>query len=191
MKLKRIFDIIFSFLGLILFSWLVFLSWIIASIETRSNGFFMQKRVGKYGKPFNIIKIKTMHNAGSSRKIMIDNLRITKSGRFFRKTKIDELPQLYNVLIGKMSFVGPRPDIFGFADKLKGEDRKILSILPGITSLASLKYKNEEEILSKKNNPDKFNKDVIYPDKVRLNLEYIKERSFVLDLKIILRTLFG
>ena len=190
MRFKRTFDIIFSFLGLILLSWVILLSWLIASIETKSNGFFFQKRVGKNKIGFNIIKIKTMYDNGKSNDIVLDNLRITKFGKFFRRTKIDELPQLYNVLTGKMSFVGPRPDVFGFADKLEGEDEKILSISPGITSLASLKYKNEEEILSKKNNPEKFNKDVIYPDKVRLNLKYIKEWSFLLDLKIILKTLF-
>ncbi|MBI96387.1 sugar transferase [bacterium] len=191
--MKRLFDITFSLLGLILFSGLILLAWIIASFETGSNGFFFQRRVGKNGKLFNIIKIKTMK---SNMRIdttvtTLGDMRITKSGRFFRKTKIDELPQLWNVLLGKMSFVGPRPDVPGFADQLTGKDKRVLDILPGITSIASLKYKNEEELLSKQSDPVFYNKNVIFPDKVKLNLEYIEKWSFWLDLKIIIWTVFG
>ena len=117
--------------------------------------------------------------------------RITKIGRFFRKTKIDELPQLINVLKGDMSFVGPRPDVPGYADRLQGEDRIILSVKPGITGPATLKYKNEEEILAKVDNPEKYNDEVIWPDKVRINKEYIKNWSLKRDIIYILKTIFG
>ena len=144
---KRGFDIVVSFLGLTFSWWVIFIAWVIATFETKSNGFFIQKRVGKNGKIFNVIKIKTMKKVeGVDTTITSSNdVRITKSGKFFRDTKIDELPQLINVLIGDMSFVGPRPDVPGYADKLEGEDRIVLSIRPGITGPASLKYKNEEE----------------------------------------------
>ena len=116
--------------------------------------------------------------------------RITISGAFFRRTKIDELPQLWNIFMGNMSFVGPRPDVPGFADKLQGEERAILSIRPGITSPATLKYKNEEKLLAKQSNPEKFNCEVIWPDKVAINLEYIQNWSLGNDLKYILQTVF-
>jgi lipopolysaccharide/colanic/teichoic acid biosynthesis glycosyltransferase len=115
--------------------------------------------------------------------------RITKSGRFFRRYKIDELPQLINVLKGDMSFVGPRPDVPGYADKLEGEDRIILTIKPGITGPATLKYKNEEEILAKVEDPVKYNNEVIWPDKVKINKEYIKNWSLKKDIEYILKTI--
>ena len=116
--------------------------------------------------------------------------RITKSGRFFRRFKIDELPQLFNIIIGDMSFVGPRPDVPGFADELSGEDRIILSIRPGITSPASLKYHDEEDILAQQEDPIKYNRSVIWPDKVRMNVLYIKQWSMLGDIRLIVRTIF-
>lgn len=120
-----------------------------------------------------------------------DDPRITKPGGFLRKWKLDELPQLVNVLIGDMSFVGPRPDVPGYADLLLGEDRRILSVRPGITGPATLKYYNEEEILAMVENPIEFNDKVIFPDKVKINLAYIKQQSFVGDMKIIIFTLLN
>ena len=189
--LKNIFDFIVSFLGLLFSWWLILLAWIIASIETKSNGFFIQKRVGKNGKLFNVYKIKTMKKVeGVDTTITSSNdVRITKSGKFFRKTKIDELPQLWNVFVGDMSFVGPRPDVEGYADKLEGEDRIVLSVRPGITGPASLKYKNEEEILSQQSNPKEYNDTVIWPDKVKINVEYIKNWSFKKDIQYIIKTI--
>jgi lipopolysaccharide/colanic/teichoic acid biosynthesis glycosyltransferase len=191
--LKRTFDIIFSFLGLLLTWWIILAAWLIASIETRSNGFFFQKRVGKDGKLFNVVKIKTMRNNSESGGTITtsDDARITRSGSFFRKTKVDELPQLWNVLVGDMSFVGPRPDVEGYADKLEGEDRIILSVRPGITGPASLKYRNEEQILSEKEDPKKYNDEIIWPDKVRINVEYIKNWSLKKDIGYIIKTIFG
>jgi lipopolysaccharide/colanic/teichoic acid biosynthesis glycosyltransferase len=117
--------------------------------------------------------------------------RITTSGAFFRKTKIDELPQLFNVLFGSMSFVGPRPDVAGFADMLEGEDRIILSVRPGITGPASLKYKDEEILLSSQDNPEYYNKNVIWKDKVQINKKYVSEWSFKKDIIYIIKTILG
>lgn len=190
---KRSFDIVVSFLGLTFSWWLIFIAWIIATFETKSNGFFIQKRVGKDGKIFNVIKIKTMKKVeGVDTTITSSNdVRITKSGKFFRDTKIDELPQLINVLIGDMSFVGPRPDVPGYADKLEGEDRIVLSIRPGITGPASLKYKNEEDILASQNDPKWYNDKVIWPDKVKINKDYIKNWSLKKDIQYIIKTVTG
>jgi lipopolysaccharide/colanic/teichoic acid biosynthesis glycosyltransferase len=169
------------------------IAFIVASIETRSFGIFTQKRVGKDGKLFNVFKIKTMKPIkGLDTTITTSNdMRITKSGKFFRDTKIDELPQLFNVLFGSMSFVGPRPDVKGYADELKGDDRIILSIRPAITGPASIKYKNEEEILAKVDNPKEYNDTVIWRDKVKINREYIKNWSLKKDIEYILKTFRG
>jgi lipopolysaccharide/colanic/teichoic acid biosynthesis glycosyltransferase len=190
---KNLFDFVFSTFGLLIALPIIFLAWLVASIETRSNGFFLQQRIGKDGKCFNVIKIKTMKKIeGIDTTITsADDARITKSGKFFRNTKIDELPQLWNVFIGDMSFVGPRPDVKGYADALEGEDRIILSIRPGITGPASIKYKNEEEILSQQANPKEYNDTVIWPDKVRINKEYIQTWSLKKDLQYIVQTVRG
>ncbi len=192
-SVKKIFDFMLALIGLFFTLWIIIIAWIVSSIETRSNGFFMQRRVGKDGVLFSVMKIKTMKivegvdtNITSS-----DDVRITKSGKFFRDTKIDELPQLWNVLIGDMSFVGPRPDVEGYADKLEGDDRIILSIRPGITGPASIKYKNEEEILSKEKNPQEYNDTIIWPDKVKINKEYIKSWYLKKDIKYIIQTVGG
>ena len=191
--LKRLFDFIVSLFGLIFSGWLILIARIVASVETESNGFFIQKRVGKDGKLFNVIKIKTMKKVdGVNTTITSSNdVRITKSGKFFRDTKIDELPQLWNVLIGDMSFVGPRPDVPGYADKLECDDLIVLTIRPGITGPASLKYKNEEEILSIQDNPKEYNDTVIWPDKVKINKEYIKNWSLKKDIEYIFKTVTG
>ena len=191
--LKRLFDIFFSFLGLVFSFIVIFIAWILASFETRSNGFFIQKRVGKSGQLFSVIKIKTMKKVDGIDTTITSSsdVRITKSGKIFRDTKIDELPQLWNVLIGEMSFVGPRPDVPGYADVLEGDDRIILSIRPGITGPASIKYKNEEEVLSLQKNPKDYNDNVIWPDKVTINKEYIRNWSLQNDIKYIIKTITG
>lgn len=188
---KRIFDVTFSIVGIILTWWLILIAYIIASIDTKSNGLFIHERIGKSGKKFNLFKIKTMKDDKSIKTTVTSSSdpRITPIGAFLRKTKIDELPQLFNILIGNMSFVGPRPDVPGYADELKGNQRKILKIRPGITGPATLEYKNEEEILEKKSNPEKYNREVIYPHKVSINLRYINNYSFIDDIKYILLTI--
>lgn len=193
LRLKRLFDFVISFLGLTLTSPIIFIAWLIASYETKSNGFFIQKRVGLHGILFNVVKIKSMKHVQGliTTNTSSTDLRITKSGAFFRRYKIDELPQLWNVLVGEMSLVGPRPDVPGYTDLLEGSDQIILYIRPGITGPASIKYKNEEEILSKQENSDLYNDSVIWPDKVKINKNYISNYSFVNDLKYILKTIFG
>jgi len=192
MSLKRSFDILFSLIGLLIFSWVIIINWLIAAIETKSNGFFTQKRVGKDGSLFTLIKIKTMKQiSGFDTTVTTKNdIRITKLGSFFRKTKLDELPTLWNVFIGDMSLVGPRPDVPGYADKLTGDNRRILQLRPGITGPATLKYANEEQLLANVDDPVKYNDEVIFPDKVRINLEYLDNWSLWLDIKIIIRTIF-
>lgn len=166
---------------------------IIHKVVMPDGGFlFKQKRVGQYGKAFNIYKIRTM-KAGSDNNLFVTTAnddRILPFGRWLRKTKLDEIVELINVLKGDMSFVGPRPDVEGYADKLEGEDRKILELRPGITGPASLKYINEEEILAKVDNPQQYNDEVIFPDKVKINLDYYYNRSFWGDIRIILNTIF-
>jgi len=188
---KRLFDIILSIVGLVLTWWIMLLAWIVATIETKSNGLFMQERVGKDAKMFYVFKIKTMKTIESIKTHVTtkNDRRITKSGAFFRATKIDELPQLFNVLFGSMSFVGPRPDVKGFADMLEGEDRIILSIRPGITGPASLKYRDEESILAQQDNPEAYNKDVIWKDKVQINKNYVKHWSLQKDIMYIIKTI--
>lgn len=189
---KRTFDLVFSALGLLAAWWLIVLAWVAASIDTRSNGFFIQKRVGRNGRTFQVVKIKTMRPIASFDTSVTrrGDPRITPLGTLFRRTKIDELPQLWNVFVGDMSFVGPRPDVPGFADQLQGEERAMLSIRPGITGPATLKYRNEEEILAAQADPEAYNRDVIWPDKVQINLDYIRTWSLGRDTQYILNTVF-
>ena len=190
--IKRSFDFMVALFGLLVTWWLILLAWVAASIDTRSNGFFIQKRVGRNGEIFRVVKIKTMHPVAAFDTTVTrrGDPRITPLGAFFRRTKIDELAQLWNVLFGDMSFVGPRPDVPGFADKLQGEERAMLSIRPGITGPATLKYRNEEELLAAQDDPEAYNRDVIWPDKVRTNLQYIQEWSLWSDCCYIFRTIF-
>lgn len=180
MTIKRIFDLFFSLFFVITFSPILILGYVLASMDTLSNGLFTQKRIGQYGVPFTIYKLKTLSPKTK---------KISTVGKLLRKSKIDELPQLFNVLLGNMSFVGPRPDISGYYDKLEGEFKKILELKPGITCEASIKYANEEMILEKEENPLQYNDEVIFPDKVKMNLEYYNKRSFWLDLRILFRTI--
>lgn len=153
---------------------------------------FKQKRVGRNGKLFTMYKFRSMTvgHGGSSVSVAGES-RITPLGAKLRRYKLDELPELWNVLIGDMSFVGPRPDVPGYADQLKGEKRDVLKLRPGITGPASLKYRDEEELLAKQLDPQKYNDEVIFPDKVRLNLYYLHHYSFPKDIQMILATVFG
>ena len=191
MILKRTFDIILSIFAIfLLFPSFLVVSFLIV-IDSGFPIFFLQKRIGRDAKEFNIIKFRTMKTNNENITITVsDDSRITRIGKYLRKTKIDELPEILNVLFGQMSFVGPRPDVKGYADKLKGANRKILALRPGITGPASLKYYNEEYILSQKSNPKKYNDEVIFPAKVKINMDYFHNRSFFLDLKIIFATIF-
>mgnify|MGYP001211032730 FL=1 len=189
--MKRIIDVFISILGLTILSPLFLLLSIFVKISSRGPVFFIQKRVGKGGKIFKMIKFRTMYiyqTSDSTISIKGDN-RVTRLGRFLRKSKLDEFPELINVLIGDMSLVGPRPDVCGYADRLVKAERDILKIRPGITGPASLKYINEEEILAKQADPQTYNDEVIYPDKVKINLDYYKNQSIWLDFKIIFATI--
>jgi lipopolysaccharide/colanic/teichoic acid biosynthesis glycosyltransferase len=191
--LKNLFDRIVSFWGLIFLSPMILIVAILTKIKMPAGPvIFKQKRVGKEGKLFTMYKFRTMnvnHN-GSSISVKGEN-RITPLGAKLRKYKLDELPELWNVLIGNMSFVGPRPDVPGYADKLQEDNKIILSVNPGITGPASLKYRNEEEILAAQSNPQEYNDNVIFPDKVRINKNYIVNWSFYADLQIIFCTILG
>jgi lipopolysaccharide/colanic/teichoic acid biosynthesis glycosyltransferase len=190
--LKRAFDLVAAFLGLVLAGWIIGLAFIAASIDTQRNGFFRQVRVGRHGKLFKVIKIRTMRDDPAITTVVstAKDPRITPLGQFFRTTKIDELPQLINVLLGQMSFVGPRPDVPGFADRLEGEDRLVLSVRPGITGPATLRFRHEEEELAKHQEPEQYNREVIFPEKVRLNRAYVENYRFVADLKYLFWTIF-
>jgi len=181
---KRIFDIILSLFGLVLTGWLIFIFFVASSIDNWQYGMYTQIRIGRYGGKFKIYKLRTMKTdiAGIS--------RISSLGNFLRKSKIDELPQLYNVLINDMSFVGPRPDVPGYYDHLQGEDRILLKLKPGITGPASIKYSDEDTLLANREMPKSYNDEVLFPDKVRINLNYQKYWSLGLDIKIIVYTLF-
>ena len=191
--LKYIFDRMMALMGL-LFVWPVLLvvALLIRIKMPDGSPFFCQQRVGKNGRLFTMIKFRTMsaHHNGSSVSVA-GEARITPLGATLRKYKLDELPELWNVLVGDMSFVGPRPDVPGYADKLVGEDRIILTLRPGITGPATLKYRNEEELLSQVKNPVQYNDGVIYPDKIRINRYYAEHYSFVDDIRMIFCTVLG
>lgn len=188
---KRTFDICIAALGLAFTGWLILLAAALARLDTGLVGFFTQERVGRDGKLFRIIKIRTMKNlVGIDTSVTtLSDERITRFGHFLRRTKIDELPQLYNVLIGNMSFVGPRPDVPGFADCLVGDDRVILTVRPGITGPATLEFRDEESLLNECSDPESYNCDVLFPKKVRINRDYVENYRFLNDLKYIYRTL--
>ena len=182
-----------AFIGLICLSPVLLVTWILIHVKMPDGpAIFKQKRVGRNGKSFTMYKFRSMsaHHGGSSVSVAGES-RITPLGAKLRKFKIDELPELWNVLIGDMSFVGPRPDVPGYADNLEGENRNILRLRPGITGPASLKYRDEEEQLAKQENPQEYNDEVIYPDKVRINLYYLSHYSFIMDIKMIVATVLG
>ena len=191
--MKRLFDFTFAIFGLTILSpVLIILSLII--ITSQGTVLYSQKRVGRQGRLFTLYKFRTMiHNADtmSGGSITVENDdRITSIGKLLRRWKLDELLTLWNVLKGDMSFVGPRPDVPGYADKLEGESRRVLEMRPGITGPATLKYSNEEKLLSEVDNPKKYNDEVLFPDKVKINLEYMDNWSLSMDISIIFKTIF-
>ena len=189
---KWIFDRMAAFFGLLLIWPLLLVTAVAIKIEMPSEPvFFRQKRVGQHGYLFTLVKFRTMKTHHDELYVsIVGDCRITPLGALLRRYKIDELPELWNVLIGDMSFVGPRPDVPGYADKLQGEERRILELKPGITGPATLKYRNEEELLAAQSNPQTYNDEMIWPDKVRINLAYLRKRTFWGDIKIILQTLY-
>ena len=193
MTLKYIFDRVCALIGLIVAAPLLAVVALLINIKMPDGPIlYTQKRVGKDGKLFTIYKFRTMRVGTDQSSISVaGESRITPLGEKLRRYKIDELPELWNVLIGDMSFVGPRPDVPGYADCLTGSDRDILRLRPGITGPASLKYRDEEFLLSQQADPKTYNDQVIFPDKVRLNLYYLNHYSFIDDIRMILCTVLG
>jgi lipopolysaccharide/colanic/teichoic acid biosynthesis glycosyltransferase len=187
--LKRVFDLIVSVVLLPFMVVPVILLILIITVSTGRFGIYRQERIGQYGKPFTLYKLRTLKE-GIHKDVREIKENETAIGGWLRKTKLDELPQIYNILKGEMSWVGPRPDIRGYADELEGEDRIILTLKPGLTGPATLKYKNEEQLLLNKEDPLQYNDDVIWPDKVEINKEYINNWSLQKDIKYILASVF-
>ncbi len=189
----RLFDIFFSLAGLILLSPLLILIYILICLEGHGRGFYSQIRVGKNGIDFICYKFRSMR-PGADKKGLITvggrDSRITRVGYFIRKYKLDELPQLFNVLLGDMSLVGPRPEVRKYVNFYSKEQKKVLSVCPGITDYASIEYVDENEILGESNDPDKTYVEIILPDKIRYNMKYINNRSVLEYFKVILLTIY-
>jgi len=190
---KRLFDLVVSFAALIFIWPIIVLGWLAATISTGKNGFFVQQRVGLNGQLFPLLKLRSMRVVpGQQTTVTADgDQRITKTGRILRKLKIDELPQLMNVLLGHMSLVGPRPDVPGFADQLADDDQIVLSVRPGITGPATIAFRNEEEMLAAVEDPETYNREVIWPKKVALNKQYVQSQSLLGDVKLLWQTVIG
>jgi lipopolysaccharide/colanic/teichoic acid biosynthesis glycosyltransferase len=189
---KRIFDIIFSFFGLIILSPLLILISILIFFNSGFKVFYFQNRVGQGGKDFKLFKFRTMH-LGADKKGLLTiggrDPRVTSIGYYLRKYKLDELPQLLNVLIGNMSLVGPRPEVKKYVEMYNLEQQGVLSVKPGITDYASIVFSNENELLSRADDPEFYYIKEIMPQKLKLNLQYIKDQSFFTDVKIIFKTI--
>lgn len=190
--LRAIFDIIVSTIALLVLSPFLILITIAIAFDSRGGVFFKQVRVGKNRKNFNLLKFRTMRPFSEREgKITVgnDDPRITHVGAFLRKYKIDELPQLFNVLLGNMHLVGPRPEVPEYVAKYSTEQLRVLSVKPGITDYASLEYFNENELLGQSSNPEETYVNVVMPAKLKMNLEYVDNRNFPLDLKIMVKTM--
>lgn len=190
---KFLFDRVFALLGLVfLLPVLLVVALLIRFKMPDGPALFRQERIGRFGKPFRLVKFRSMAGNQTGETVTVaGDPRITPLGAKLRRFKLDELPELWNVLIGDMSFVGPRPDVPGYADALTGDDREILRLRPGITGPATLKYRNEEELLASVEDPKRYNDEVIFPDKVRINRYYLHHPSFLMDVRMILATLTG
>lgn len=189
--LKRVFDVAISGAALLLLGWLVpLLAWL-ARRDTGGSGIFRQERIGLHGQPFAVLKIRTMRVEGgpATNVTTRDDPRITPLGARLRRWKLDEIPQLWNVLRGDMSFVGPRPDVPGYYDRLVGDDRILLTVRPGITSPAAIEFRNEEAVLATRRDPEAYNDQVLFPAKVALNRRWLEAWSLWADVRCILDTL--
>ena len=187
---KWCFDRIVALVGLVVLFIPLLVIAILIKVDSKGPAFFMQTRIGKNGKPFRIVKFRTMYDQSEGDSVTTaDDPRITRMGHWLRHSKVDCLTELVNVFIGQMSFVGPRPDVPGYADQLQGDDRRILRLRPGITGPASIKYRNEEELLAQQADPKTYNDTVIWPDKVKINLNYLDNWNFFEDIKLIFKTI--
>ena len=191
--MKRLFDIVASGLGLLCLSPLLLVVALWIKLDSKGPVFFRQVRVGRHNKDFRIYKFRSMRvgsDKGSQITVGGHDSRITRSGYFIRKTKIDELPQLINVFIGDMSLVGPRPEVRHYVDMWTEEQQHVLDVRPGITDPASIRYRNENELLEKAEDPEKYYVEVIMQDKIKLYLEYVEKHSFWYDIKLIFQTFY-
>lgn len=189
--LKRIFDIVFSFIGLVILLPFFIIMALLIIIDSRGGVFYKQARVGKNGIDFYLFKFRSMRTGADKKGLLTvggRDSRITRMGYFIRKYKIDELPQLLNVFLGDMSLVGPRPEVRKYVDLYNEKQKQVLSVKPGITDYASIEYSNENELLGKAENPEQVYIDEIMPEKLKLNLKYIDEQGIITDLKIIFKT---
>lgn len=189
--IKRIFDFVFSLFGIILILPILILVAVLIKLNSKGPVFYKQIRVGKNGKDFKIFKFRTMHLDADKLGLLTvggRDPRITSIGFYLRKYKLDELSQLINVLIGDMSFVGPRPEVRKYVDLYSKEQKEVLFVKPGITDLASIEFRNENDILSKEEDPNQYYIDVIMPEKLRINLKYIKKRNLLKDIGVIFKT---
>lgn len=186
---KRALDLAIAVPALVLLFPVILISWRLAARDTGASGFFRQERVGRRARLFRVIKLRTMRrHSGGTTVTTANDVRITPLGAKLRRWKLDELPQLINVVRGEMSIVGPRPDVPGFLDRLEGADRVLLELRPGMTGPATLKYRNEEEVLAAQPDPERYNAEVIWPDKVRINLEYMRDWSVLGDFRCMIAT---
>lgn len=190
---KRIFDIFSSAIALLVFSPFFLIIALFIVLDSRGGVFYAQVRVGKNGKEFRLLKFRSMRpNSDKAGELTVGNdSRVTKIGRFIRKFKLDEIPQLINILKGEMSVVGPRPEVPRYVKLYSQEQLKVLDVLPGLTDYASLEYLDEQKILGKAEDPEKAYIEEVMPEKLRLNLKYIKERSLLVDIGLIFKTLLG
>ena len=190
--LKRCFDVVSSLTGIILLFPVLFILWLCIRLESSGGGFYRQVRVGKDGEDFRLWKFRTMQT-GSDKKGLLTiggrDSRVTRIGFYLRKYKLDELPQLINVLVGDMSIVGPRPEVRKYVELYSQDQRKVLSVKPGITDYASIEYSNENELLAQSESPEKTYIEEVLPAKLELNLKYINDQSFFTDIKIIFHTI--
>jgi len=189
--LKRIFDISASLSGLIILSPFLIILSIIIVLESKGGVFYLQERVGKNNKDFKIYKFRSMHQSSDKKGLLTigNDSRITNSGQFIRKYKLDELAQLINVIKGEMSIIGPRPEVRKYVDLYNAEQKRVLNVKPGISDYASIEYSNENEILGKSKNPEKTYIEEIMPNKLELNKKYIDNPSIYQDFKIIFLTI--
>ena len=191
MMVKRLFDVLASTVMLVLLSPLLLVLSLAVNFSSKGPVFYMQERIGKNEKPFRIFKFRTMLMDADKKGLLTvggRDPRVTNFGYFLRKYKLDELPQLFNVVLGEMSLVGPRPEVKRYVEMYSVEQKKVLEVNPGITDYASIEYANENELLGKADDPEKMYVEEIMPAKLKLNLKYVKEQSFLVDLKIIFKT---
>ncbi|MDD2637301.1 MAG: sugar transferase [Bacteroidales bacterium] len=191
--MKRLFDIFFSFFGLLFLSPLFLILSLFIVLDSRGSAFYRQQRVGKGNVDFSLLKFRTMELGADKKGLLtigLSDSRVTKIGRFLRKYKIDELPQLFNILKGDMSFVGPRPEVRKYVDLYTSEQLKVLDVKPGLTDYASIEYIDESDLLAHSENPEKTYIEVVMNDKIKLNFKYIQEHNLKTDILILIKTIF-